>query len=520
MIRPIIPFKFNKPQAIAYTVMANEIWITASRGSGKTAGIIAPWILHKVENMPRSNGGFLAKSFSDLENKILPPLFLAFEMLGYLQDVHYVYGKKPPENWEKPLTPIVDFTHVLTFNNGTTLEMISLHVKGSANGKSLQWLVADEAKFLNENQLREEVFPILRGHVRYFGASPWYGAKLFVTDKMSATLHWILAKRKLHNPKRVNAVIYYQNEMNQLRFLLSNSTIVEAARIKRQMKKLDVVLASLRKDLVYYGEATAQDNIENLSKDYIDNMRRSLTDYEFRISIGNEDPTRVEDGFYSCRTENHLYDTDFDEDYTQPLGVTLDYQASLAPLVAFQVNDLVIPGVKSLNILDSIYVKPPEHLREVVNKFCDQRKHRPCKEVYYFYDHTAKSADPARKSLYEECTSYFEDNGWEVTQIFMGQAPGHNYKYSKLKEFFEELGDMPIRFHKYRCASLLLAMDQTGTLETDKGTKKDKSKERIKTFPQEQATHLPDAFDMCVWGTLELDLYPNERYIGEGMILR
>lgn len=516
----LVQFQFNIPQARAITVMANETWLCWGRGTGKTVGVIAPWILHKVENMPRSNGGMIGKSFTDIETKILQPLFLAFEMLGYVKDLHYVYGKRPPESWETPLTPIIDYTHVLSFPNGTTMELISLHLKGSANGKSLQWIVADESKFLNESQLREEVFPILRGHVKYFGASPWYGAKLFVTDKLSPSLHWILAKRNLHDESKVSTVIYYQLQQNELRTKLAEADEVATEKIKDKIRRLEVVLTAMRKNLVYFGEASAYDNIENLSPDYIENMKRSLTDYEFRIAIMNEDPTKAEKGFYPDRTEEHLYDIDFDEDISAPLGVVLDYQASVSPLISFQVNDMVIPGQKTLNFLSCDYVLQPLGLKHVVDKFCNYHVARACKEVYYFYNHTAKAKDPARQSFCEEVQLYFEENGWTVFPIDMGQAPLQNYKYNQLKKFFQGNGIYPIKIHRHRCTSMILAMDQTGTKETEEGTKKDKRKERDPKFPQEQATHIPDAFDDAVWGVLELDLYPTYTRVGSGMVIR
>jgi len=509
--RAIMDFTLNLPQAKAALVMANETWCPWGRGTGKTQGVIAPWILHKVKHMPRSNGGLIGKSFTDLETKILQPIFMAFEMLGFEKDIHYVYGKRPPDYYARPLTPIIDYSHVLSFPNGTTMELISLHVKGSANGKSLQWLVGDEAKYLNENQLREEVFPILRGHVRHFGASPWYGAKLFVTDKLSPSIHWILAKKKLMDQDMVNTVIYYQLVVNGLIASLIETPDSQVAGVKAKISKIEKLLAVLRKDLVYYSEASAYENLENLSQDYIDNMKRSLTPYEFGISINNEDPTRAENGYYPDRTEEHLHDNDFDEDIMMPMGVTLDYQASISPLIAFQLNDLVIPGVKSLNFLHSMYVLQPLGLKDVVDKFCDHYKDRPCKHVYYFYDHTANAVRNTHKKYYEEVVSYFELNHWEVTCYYMGGAPLQGIKFLRLQRFFQNTNNeyFQTRIHRHRCASMVLAMDQTGTKHTDQGTQKDKSSEKKDNFPQEQSTHLPDAFDMAEWAVNEMNLYPS-----------
>ena len=82
----------------------------------------------------------------------------------------------------------------------------------------------------------------------------------------------------------------------------------------------------------------------------------------------------------------HLYLNDYDTH--KPIGVVLDYQASLSPLVSFQVNDYV-KGYNTLNFLNTHYVKHPLGLKDVIDEFCNYHEHRTCKHVYYFYDHTA-----------------------------------------------------------------------------------------------------------------------------------
>ena len=75
-------------------------------------------------------------------------------------------------------------------------------------------------------------------------------------------------------------------------------------------------------------------------------------------------------------------------------------------------------------------------------------------------------------------------------------------------------------FQLSACATLVLSMDQTETKETEEGTKKDKSKERDKNYPQEQTTHFSDAFDMAVWGVLELKMLPKNEVSGGGVRFR
>lgn len=487
--------------------MANESWLPWGRGTGKTVGAGAPWILHKVQVMPGSSGGLLGQSFNDIKSKILPPVFNGFGIYGLKLDVHYTFGKVPPENWKRPYTPVLDWKHVIAFPNGTVIHLISLHQQGSANSYSLQWIYGPEAKFFKPDQLRGEVFPILRGHVDKFGDSPWYGAKLFETDKLSPNIHWLLEKKKLHDEELVAAILYYQAEVNELQQRLTEVSESHAYKIKQEISDNTAVLNALRKECVYYGEASSYDNIANLSPEYFQNMKRSLTEYEFDIAILNKDPLRVEGGFYPDRKEEHLYMSDSDEDLYAPLAVSLDYQASISPMIVAQKNDRVIPGVETLNILNSLYVKHPKGLKDVVQMFHETYKHRPCKEVLYYFDHTAVGKDSVRLSYHMEVKGFFDALGWRVTLVNIGQAPYHQTKYNSINKFLRGEGKYLVRFHMERASSVLLSMDLS---KIKKGStfEKDKSTERDDKYPQEKSTHLSDAVDMLLWGVLEKELYP------------
>lgn len=247
-----------------------------------------------------------------------------------------------------------------------------------------------------------------------------------------------------------------------------------------------------------------------------------MTDYEYRIQIENEDPNKVENGFYAAREEKHLYDEEHDEDYMQPLGVALDYQASISPLVSFQINDMVEPGRFTLNILSSDYVLQPYGLKHVIDRFCEQRKSRPNKTVFYYYDHTAVGKRNMHSTMADEVAEYFKMNGWRVVMMYMGQAPLQSLKYNKINLWLENehIVKYPIRINKRKNVSLILSMDQTGTKEGENGTQKDKSKERDQNFPQEQATHFSDTFDMIAWGVNELKLIPRNQTLADRTVMR
>ena len=502
-------FNLNRPQARFHTVMANESYLLWSRGTGKSVGGSAPWTLHKVEVMPRSSGGVIVQTFKDGESKILKPLFESFGKMGHIKDKHYTYGKEPPKHWQRPLTPIIDWRQVVAFPNGTSMQMISLHNEGSANSNSFQWLLGLEAKYLKQSQLQAEVMPTLRGHKEVFGNSPWYMATLFESDKYSPNIHWLLKKKELHNEEVVQAVMYYQLKLNELRLSLATVEERQAYRVKKKMDAITYILNALRRNLVFYSEASAIENEINLPDGYLEKMKRSLTDYEYRVSILNEDPTTAEDGFYPERTEEHTYyrNPHTDDDVTRPIAVAMDWQALLTPLVSCQINDKVLPGVRSLNFLQSFFVKHPQGIPDVIKTFCDYHTYRICKEVILFYDHTAVAERNNAKSYFREAESAFIKNGWRVTKVNLGQTPFHDVKYNRINAHLRGEGKYPIRFNLEGCKTLLLSMDNTA-VKRGSTYKKDKSKETDKNFPQEMATHFSDTFDVLVWGICEQDRYP------------
>lgn len=500
-------FSLNKVQARILLTMARTTWLCAGRGFGKTVGVTTPWTLHKVEAMPGSAGFLLGQSFSDLEAKILKPLFEGFSKMGHKKDIHYTYGIEPPKSWDRPIMPVIDWKRVIAFPNGTVCQLISLHQKGSANSNSFQWGLGPECKYFKQSQIQGEVMPTLRGNVEHFGNSPWYGSTLFETDKLGSNIHWILEKRKEHDEEVVAAIIFYQLQINELHKKLISVSESHAYKIREKINRLDIIAGALRRNLTMFAEGRAIDNIANLSPDFFTNMRKHLSAYEYSIAIDNEDPTTVEDGFYPDKDEDNLHNRPFDEDEYKPLAVAFDWQASITPLVCCQLNDRVIPGTKTLNFIRSMYVKYPKGIPTIVKEFCELYKSRPCKVVLFYYDHTAIGKQNERRTHNEEVIKAFQDNGWKVVPIYMGQAPLHETKFNRINYFLRGEGKYKVMFHIQRCEQLLLSMDLS-EVKAGSTFEKDKTDEKNKNIPQELTTHFSDTADQLMIGILELGIYP------------
>lgn len=64
-----------------------------------------------------------------------------------------------PKHFRKPVIEPANYEHVISFYNGSIAVIISQDRAGSSNGLTLSWLLVDEAKFIDYQQLKEETLP-------------------------------------------------------------------------------------------------------------------------------------------------------------------------------------------------------------------------------------------------------------------------------------------------------------------------------------------------------------------------
>jgi len=94
--------------------------------------------------------------------------------------------------------------------------LASQQVPGSANAYNAQAMLVDEAKYIKEEVINTEALPALRGAFDYFGHLPEYRSHWYFSDKYGANIKWLLAKKRLSDPKKVNALIAIQLEVIRL----------------------------------------------------------------------------------------------------------------------------------------------------------------------------------------------------------------------------------------------------------------------------------------------------------------
>lgn len=519
-----VEFDMNMPQITTRLVNANETWMLVGRGGGKTVGGIGPYLVHNVYAMPRSSGGIMGISFEHLDANTMPPLVKALADLGFHRDIHYVYGTKPPEDWPQPYIPVLNYKQAIIWNNGTSIQKVSLRRKASANALSLQWGIFDEVKFMDPGQLYDEIFPIFRGNEKYFQHQSEYLGKFFATDKKAEYAHikWILDKRDLNNWELINTVITLQIELNKKTSQLQTETRQkEKYEYAKAIKELRLMLTALRRNMVYVCEASALENIHFLGGDkwLKDKFRNTRNVYDFNVTYLNEDPLAAEILFYpDFKEDYHGYYNQNDIEDNMPFIIAPDYQHSISPFPVAQISDKAC-GYRAINIVDQIFTMAPKGLIDAINLFCDRYKDHNRKTVYYVYDQTAIGRRNESDAFFEIVIKTLKGRGWNVIDIYTGDAPDHSIKYEQIKETLRDKGYLPVRINRERCTNLIQSIKNAAAVTRHGKTHKDKEDEKDPDLDQSITTHFSDCFDMLLWAVNILKVI-NPRSKGTSIAVR
>lgn len=507
----------NDPQLFVYYVAALVTVLVAGRRFGKTHGAVAPWLLRNTLQMPRSAVGIVCATFQQALTRTLPGTLAALDDMGYKRNLHYFVGVRPPRSmgFEKPLREPICYDHVVSWFNGTVWYLISQDVPGSANSLTLQSVMGDEAKFLNFEKLKDEVFPANGGFPGPWRDCPWLNSMLFVSDMPTSKKgSWFLNYEQQATPEIIDGIVACLTEISRLRGLEQNGYT------ERQLRYYRKSLAQLRSEAVLYKECSSLENVLLLGEKYIRQMKRDLPPLVFQTSILCVRPGKLKDGFYPGLSDSHCY-TSFNNSYLgqlgydfeqspsmdcrqdadlksgEPIAVAFDYNANINWLVCGQID-----GGKA-RTLKSFYVKYSRKLRELVDDFCNYYRYHNCRNVVYYYDTTALGSNYAVNSddFATVICDQFVRNGWGVERQYIGNPPRHHEKYQIFDQAFKGQGNylLPL-INEQNNEALLTAMRATGTRIGRNGWEKDKSGEKYAETEEDRLEYRTDGTD--AWDTL------------------
>lgn len=338
-------------------------------------------------------------------------------------------------------------------------------------------------------------------------------------------------------------------------YLITPEEDFEMQMFLRSKKFNEQYLRELRKVAFVVRRASTLENVDILGEDYIRQMRRDLPAYTFMVSIMNAKIQKSNDGFYSNLDIDHIhgyipqdvdplstatfttqkasgivggqrittetYQPDFKELAERndsrldpdcinslPLYLALDYNANINTLVVGQLYERE-PGLESLNVIKSFYVKNERKLRELIADFSDYYapKRAINRDVTYFYDATAKqgaSYATTDERFYMTVIAELEKHGWNVTGVDMGAPEKHEVKHKIINDALAHITYPAIRINQPNNPDLIIAMQLCEVQISYKGFRKDKSGEKKPesedTLPLQQRTDFTDAFDSLFLG--------------------
>lgn len=516
----------NIPQLRAMLVkpkVGMHIW---SRGTGKTEGLVAPTALSRIENMPRGAGVFVAATYLQLLDRTLPPVLRAWENYGIKQGIHYWVRSKPPKSLNIPKALYAPETpeHCIYFCNGAIIKLVSQDRPGTSNGMTIDWIIGDEAKYLNRQRFQEDLLPTNRGNKELFGHLSEHHSILLTTDMPTTpSAAWLFEYEDQMDPDLIELILGLQFQLDEyLKRLATPITAEEQAYIKNDIFKIERELFELRNDCVYYSEASILDNIEILGEEHLKVMQRNMSSTVFDTSILNKRIFKIVDGYYPAFYEDqHCYDS-INYDYIDNIGLYLpegikgkdswrkDKETKLdQPLhIAMDYGKFNCLGVAqkgaTINDVHASFVGPaPMLCKDVVQQFCDYYKGFPNRTVHYHYDQTAIAKDGKIEESYkDQVVSVLKANDFNVVENYIGQAYSHDSKYILFTSVFKEDDRRykAVRINRSNNKFLIISLGNAKAISTSKGIQKDKRGERKIDQDQRMTTHLSDMFDTLYIG--------------------
>lgn len=531
------PFKPNYAQlrsALNPAKLKVDFW---PRGVGKSTGL-ALHMLHYVYEMPRSTVGLVGRSLVQLMTRTLPGTRAALEQLGYIEGYHYVFGKPHPmHNWIGPINaPFGDYDNVIAWHTGTIFILISQDRKGMARGLNLDGTIVDEAITIKELEYKEEIVPTIRANVRDYKSifkSPLHHSQYFLSSKpVGFGGRWLLNYGSYYDEAGLNYTAKHDKLVKLQLAFIDEKSISEKHKIwkeflelKRSIKYYTHFVDGLKNQSVCYTEATVFDNIANLRYEYVTNARRDLTLLMFLVEILNLSVQKLEDSFYSTFEAERLCYDDFNYNFldqfngslnyaeisnnwradndlliNEPLHVACDYNASINCLVIGQIH---FNG--EMKMVNGIHVKRPGRIKDNAAKFLNYYNGYPKNEIYFYYNNTANAENASTgKTFAQEYMEIFQNAGWNVIEVYLGNAWSNMTTYNVCASLFKNDGTYPrISFNRTRCKNLITSIELAPVRQTEHGFKKDKRSEAQAMIPQEEATHFSEAFDTLIQGWFE-----------------
>jgi hypothetical protein len=394
----------------------------------------------------------------------------------------------------------------------------------------------DEAKFIDYEKLKDETLPANGGIKSYFGRHSFNHSIMILSDMPQTKKgSWFLHYKEKMDPELIAAIEALILRIYELKERVRDCRakgIEPPAYCQSRIRKLDRQLNQLRSVAVYYKEYSSIENLQLLGENYIKQMKRDLTPLTFQTSILCKQIGIAKDGFYSSMRESHKYDAsnfeyldkvwqniesgknivvnssgaDKDVNPDAPICIGMDYNANINWIVAGQIAG------RRLNVIKSFYVKFERKLPELIADFCHYYAEHRNKTVVFYYDATALGSNYAvnTQDFHWVIKTQFEERGWRVVDVYLGQPMRHDEKYLLINNAFKGLQNLMPFFNRQNNDDLLLAIQTAGVSRGRLGFRKNKSGEKLAETEEDLLEHRTDGTDAFDTLFIGCEKFPQE----------
>jgi hypothetical protein len=270
-----------------------------------------------------------------------------------------------------------------------------------------------------------------------------------------------------------------------------------------------------------YSEANVFDNLTNVGIGFLEQQRRELSDFTFNIEILNKRPLTVEAGFYpkldlkrharQCPANEYVDSLGYDLERLRerdsrldgdcrprlPIRGAVDWGSRISTLTLAQVH----ADAGEYAVMRGFYVTHPKFIDDLALLFTSYYAHHEYKIFDFIQDNEWGNQRVAGSALTynEQFIQRLREAGWRVRVFDQGRVPDYAERYRLAYEILGETDprQLQVRFNLEGCKDVLTAMGNTPIRLGAKGqTEKDKSSEKKKTVPGQEATHFTDTIDL------------------------
>ena len=433
--------------------------LIAGRGMSKSTVVQARRSYRCVHEMPGAPFAFVASSYSNLKDNIMPAVQHGWQLMGMFEGMHYVFCKAPPRKWRSRCSIIVnDYRNVISFWNGCVIFLGSLDRPSLLAGKSVVHLFYDEAKYDRDEKVNRAM-PILRGDSLMFGHSHLFLGLTISTDMPDVNegeYDWFFRYLPNMKPDRIVSICQAAFIRNELLLKLERERSKPSPnertmnRLTQDIAYYDKGLTKLRRGQTYVLNASSLVNVDILTPEYVFNLYNGTLEFhEFLKSVlGMRPGLRRDIRFYLLFGERHKYydgspggevaDNSTELKYlqeNQPIDGGVDFGNMLSFVIGQQRGNVY-------RVLKNFYEIPPGWFRELADQFLRFFATHSCKELNLYYDRAgnnfARQGEDYARKIKESIEKDADGlrTGWTVNLMSRKQS---NIPQAEEYSFMQEL---------------------------------------------------------------------------------